>query len=170
MSRMTRRRVPRPDLAVWPGERMLAWAEAEEGPLVGTREALYLAAGDSDGPTRVAWEQVQAADWDPETSELRVAEVGVWGQPRPEHTAVITEPGRLLELVRERVTASILLQRHVPVAGRAGVRLIARRAPGRPSELHWIFEYDEGVDPDDPMVRLAADDALTRAREELGLR
>ena len=61
---------------------------------------------------------------------LRVSEVGAWGEPRPEHRFVIDEPGRLLELVRERVTASVVLQRHVPVDGRRGVRVIARRAPG----------------------------------------
>ena len=60
-----------------------------------------------------------------------------WGEQRPEHAFAIDEPGRLLELVRERVTASVVLQRHVPVDGRRGVRVIARRAPAadRPTLL-----------------------------------
>ncbi len=170
MIRVTPRRAPRPDIKVGVGERLLAWAATESGHVAGTRDALYLASMVDSVETRIPWEQVQAADWDPETSIFRVAEVGVWGEPRPVHNITITEPRRLLELVRERVTASILLQRHVPIAQRRGVRLIARRAPGQPALVNWVFEYDEGVDPDDPVVRLAAQKALARAREELGLR
>jgi len=34
--------------------------------------------------------------------------------------------------------------------------------------VRWLFEYDEGVDPDDPAVREAADAALAAARTEVG--
>ncbi len=161
------RREPRPDLAVGAGERLLAWATTSDGRVVGgTRDALYV-------PHRVAWELVEAADWDSDTSELRVSEVGSWGQVRVEHRFAIAEPGRLLELVRERVTASVVLQRHVPIAGRRGLRVIARRAPGATgraeTEISWIYEYDEEIDPDDPAVRLAAAEALVAARADLGL-
>ena len=89
-----------------------------------------------------------------------MAEVGRWGQPRREHSFVIAEPRRFLELVRERVTASVVLVRHAPVVGRRGVRVIARRAPAGDGELSWIYEYDAGIDPDDPTVRLAAESHL----------
>ena len=65
----------------------------------------------------------------------------------------MTEPGRLLELVRERITASVVLQRHVPIAGKRGVRVIARRRAAGSRELSWLFEYDEGIDPDRPVRR-----------------
>ena len=158
------RGVPRrPDLEVAPGERLLAWAETDDGRVIGgTRDAFY-------APERVPWEQVEAADWDRDTTTLRVSEVGSWGDHRAEHVFVVEEPGRLLELVRERVTASVVLQRHVPLAGRRGVRVIARRAPGGGGEVSWVFEYDEGIDPDDPVVRLAAAEALQAARDEVGL-
>ena len=48
----------RPPIQVAAGERVLAWAEAAEGVVAGTRDALYV------GSTRVAWERVEAADWD----------------------------------------------------------------------------------------------------------
>ena len=115
----------RPRVDVAPGERVLAWTEATTGEvLAGTREALYL------GGTRLAWEDVEAADWDRETEVFRVIEVGTWGEVRAEHRFAIGEPRRLLELVRERVTASVLLVRHVPLEGRRGLRVIARRSPG----------------------------------------
>jgi hypothetical protein len=154
----------RPRVDVVPGERVLAWAETTTGEvLAGTREALYLSG------TRLAWEDVEAADWDRDTERFRVAEVGAWGELRREHSFAIVEPRRLLELVRERVTASVLLVRHVPIDGRRGVRVIARRAPAGDRGLRWIYEYDAGIDPDDPAVRLAAETALAAAQDEVGL-
>ena len=160
---MRLRRPTRPAFDLGPGEKLLAWTESTAGDVVGgTRDALYVPAG------RVPWEQVEAADWDKETSVLRVSEVGTWGERRPEHVFTLEQPGRLLELVRERVTASVVLQRHVPLAGRRGVRVIARRAPRGDQPMRWVFEYDEGVDPQDPDVQRAAQDALAEARDELG--
>ncbi|WP_232679142.1 hypothetical protein [Nocardioides sp. R-C-SC26] len=156
-------------IALPPGERLLASASIEDDrELGGTRDALYLPR-DGGGHQRLAWEDVEAAAWDLETSELVVSEVGTWGEARPEHRLVVAEPGRLLELVRERVTASVVYQRHVALGARRGLRVIARQAPGRRGEIRWIYEYDRGVDPEDPEVRLAASEALVSAQEELGL-
>jgi hypothetical protein len=154
----------RPEVAVGRGESLLAWAETDDGRIVaGTRDAVYL-----DG-TRLPWEDVEAADWDRETDQFRLSEVGSWGDLRAEHVFTIAEPGRLLELVRERVTASVVLQRHVPVTGRRGLRVIARRAPRGDRPVRWFYEYDEGVDPDDPEVRAAAREALELAQRDVGL-
>jgi hypothetical protein len=158
----------RPRIALAPGEKVLAWTTATTGEvLAGTREALYL-----DG-TRVAWEDVEAADWDRDTELLRVAQVGSGAEPGPltrvEHRYSISEPGRLLELLRERVTASVLLVRHVPVDGRRGVRVVARRPPAGDRAVRWVYHYDEGIDPADPAVRSAAEAALASARDEVGL-
>ena len=92
--------------------------------------------------------------------------MGEWGLSRPVHRFVLDEPGRLLELMRERVTASVVLQRRAVVRGRKGLNVIARRAPTG-GEVGWFVEYDEGVDPDDPSVRALAGQALERARSEL---
>ena len=145
------------------GERVLAWARTADGVLVlGTARAVFV------GDVPIPWEQVEAADWDRDTSLLRISEVGHWGQPRAVYELSIDEPGRLLEMLRERVTASVVLQRHVPITDRRGVRVIARRAPsGGP--LQWLYEYDEGIDPDDPVVRLAAEQALASARDDVGV-
>ena len=155
-------------LQVAPGERVLAWAQSESGSVAGgTRDALYVRSADETA--RIPWEQVEAADWDRDTSALRIREVGSWGQPRPEHTLTLDEPGRLLELVRERVTASVVLQRHVALSGTRGVRVIARRAPRGDRPLQWLYEYDEGIDPADPAVERAASEALAAAQGEVGL-
>lgn len=146
------------------GGRALASARAADGTMVvGGRDALHV------GEARIPWETVEKADWDADTSTLIVTEVGAWGLERPVHTVVLEEPGRLLELVRERVTASVVLQRHVEVRGRRGFRVIARRAPRGDQPVQWVYEFDEGVDPEDPVVRRAAEAALARAREDVGL-
>lgn len=166
MRRWRPERVPE-DVA--PGEKVLAWCRAADATvLAGTRDALHLAPADG-AATRIPWEDVEAADWDADTGLLRVSEVGSWGEQRPEHSFPLAEPGRLLELVRERVTASVVLQRHVPVTGRRGLRVIARRAPRGDRPLRWVYEYDAGVDPDDPRVQELAAQALAEARDEVGL-
>ena len=158
-----RGRPERPRVEVGPGERLLAWAGTRDGAvLAGTRDAVYLAG------TRLPWEQVEAADWDRDSEVFRLSEVGSWGEQRREHTYVVQDPGRFLELVRERVTASVVLQRHVPVSGAGGLRVLARRAPRGDRPLAWFVDYDEGVDPADPEVRAAADAALAAARDEVG--
>jgi hypothetical protein len=152
-----------PPVEVAAGEKVLAWAATESGAIAGTRSALYLPDGG-----RIPWEQVEAADWDLDSATLKVSEVGTWGEPRPSYSFVLTEPGRLLQLVRERVTATVVLQRHVPIHDSRGVRVIARRAATGDRELTWLFEYDEGIDPDDPFVEHAAQEALAAARGEIG--
>ncbi|WP_210650779.1 hypothetical protein [Nocardioides sp. SYSU D00065] len=166
MSRLRRR--PTPSVAVEPGEKVLAATTSAEGAvLAGTRDAFYVVA---DGATRrVPWEEVEAAHWDRDTDAFTLAEVGSWGEQRVVHSATLPEPGRLLELVRERVTASVVLQRHVVVAGRRGLRVIARRAPSGAGGVQWVYEYDEGVDPDDPAVRAAAREALEVMQRDVGL-
>lgn len=163
----------RPPIRVERGERLLAHAPSADGHVGGTRDALYVVrrlgtALAVDETVRIPWEEVQAADWDKDASTLRVTEVGSWGEQRPEHQFTLDDPGLLLQLVRERITASIVLQRHVPVDGRRGMRVIARRAPRGDRPVQWIYEYDEGVDPADPDVRRAAEEALAAAQAEVG--
>lgn len=165
----------RPPIRVERGERLLAHAAADEAVVGGTRDALYVVRSRGGGTfgleetIRIPWEDVQAADWDRDSNVLRVSEVGTWGEQRPEHRFTLTEPALLLQLVRERITASIVLQRHVQLDGRRGLRVVARRAPHGRDPVRWIYEYDEGVDPADPAVRAAAEEALAAAQQEVGV-
>ena len=153
-------------------EKVLAATETGGGSwLIGTRDALLIQpAPSADGaPTRVPWQRVERADWDRDEELLKVAEVGEFGEVRPEYAFTIDDPGLLLQLIRERVTASVVLQRHVRVEGRKGLFVIARRAPHGDSEITWAYEFDQGIDPADPAVMAAAQRGLAAAAEELGL-
>jgi hypothetical protein len=150
-----------------PGDAVLAAAVADDGTwLLGSRDALVLV--NDEGALRLPWERVETVDWDRDESRLRVSEVGEFGQVRPVHSLTVPDPGLLLPMVRERVTASVLLQRRVPVSGRLGVLVVARRPPRGRGEITWAVEYDAGLDPDDPMVAWAAADGLRTTQDELG--
>lgn len=159
-----RRRPTLPSLAR--GERLLAWAEADDGAVVGgTRDALHLPDRE---PSRLQWEEIATADWDVDERQLHVVEVGTFGEVQREHRLALADPDRLLSLVRERVTASIVVQRHVPVRGHRGVRVLGRRAPGGEGAIAWFVEYDDGLDPADPDVAMVVDEALDSARGDVG--
>ncbi len=171
--RLFRRAVP-PEVAAQVPHSALAAAEAVDGTwLVGTRAELVVIAPAAGGPrpveTRIPWEQVEDADWDRDASRLRIREVGAYGEPRPSYAFVMpeVEPADLLQLIRERVSASVVLQRGHVVEGKRGLKVVGRRPPtGGP--ISWMFEYDEGIEPDDPAVAEAAAALLRRAQEDVG--
>ncbi len=147
-------------------EKVLAHTEARDGTWVlGTRRQVVLV---QDGRVvHLPWERVEDAEWDRETSRLRVTGIGEFGRPRPSYEVEVEDPRHLLQLVRERVTASIVLQRRVPVRGGLGLVVIGRRSPvGGP--VAWMHSYDAGLDPDDPEVVVVAEQALREARAEIG--
>lgn len=158
----------RADLPLEPGERVLAAAADDLGSwVVGTDRALHVPA--PDGWRVLAWQRVDRAGWDRETERLEVVEVADFGAPQPRHELALSDPSRLLDLVRDRVTASVLLTRHVPVAGSRGLKVVARRSPTGRGEVDWSCWLDDGLDPDDPEVRRAVQEGLAAGRSELGL-
>lgn len=153
-----------------PGEKVLASATTQDGTwLLGTRVALYLVPPEPAEPRRIPWEHVERADWQRDDQRLVVAEVGRYGEVRPRHTFFLDQPGALLSFVRERVTASVVMQRRVVVEGKKGLFVIARRPPDGAGEISWAYEFDRGVDPADPKVSELAEQGLRAAAEELGL-
>jgi hypothetical protein len=148
--------------------RALAFAESVDGTwVVGTRTALVVLGADQ--ARHIPWERVEGADWDRDTSRLRFSEVGRYGEPRPAYSFTMpdAEPSALLQLIRERVTASVVLQRGRLVSGKRGLKVIGRRSPaGGP--IAWMHEYDDGIDPDDPEVVAVAAALLEQARADVG--
>ena len=116
------------------------------------------------------WEQVHRADWDTEERTLTVERVEEWGHPTARWTHRLGDPGSLLVLLRERVTASVVLQRRVDVHRKKGFSVIGRRPPGGGGAISWAYQFDVGVDPDDPAVMALAESSLREAQESLGLR
>jgi hypothetical protein len=157
------------------GDKVLSAARADEGTwLVASRAALVLVpASDTSaaapGVITLPWQEIESAGWNRDDDLFRVSEVGEYGRPRARHAFTLHEASELLAVVRERVTASVVLQRRVAVRGRRGLTVVARRAPNTDAALTWSYELDAGLDPDDPEVRDLAERGLRAAAEELGL-
>ena len=144
------------------GRRVLAWTTSSGAPLVATEHALVLPDG-----TDVPWDLVLRAHWEPEYVEL-TAQESAGGRPAVRRLLLDTAPGVLPEVVRERVTASIVVQHHVELVGERGARMVARRTADS-TELRWSVVFDGGLDPTDPDLRRRADEALTALRTSLGV-
>jgi len=159
----TARRLPLQD-----GESVLAASpDREDRWYVGTARALLVP--EDDGWRRVPWETVERATWDRDSEHLLVVETADFGQPQPAHRAALPDPERLLQLIRERVTASVVVKLFEPVEGRRGITVSGRRSPHSDEELVWSVLVDPGLDERSPQVRSAAERALAAARSELGM-
>jgi hypothetical protein len=145
--------------------RVLASGRATDGTwLLGLADRLVLVGGHD--ARSLTWDEVQAADWDDESGRLRVTEVGSFGEVRPRHDFFLEDQSLLLQLVRERVQSSVVLQRKVAVRKKRGFTVIGRRRAD--GSIAWMVEYDAGIDPDDAEVRTRVDDALAVARNDVG--
>jgi hypothetical protein len=136
--------------------------------IVATDRALHVPAGDGDPAfERIPWEQVERGEWDHEADILRITRLAPFGEPSDVRVLRLEHSERLLRLVRERVTASVIISQHVPLVGSRGVRVVARRPPGSAEELTWSLVFDEGLDPSDSSVLDAAEQALSAVRAEV---
>ncbi|MBA3232371.1 MAG: hypothetical protein H0T17_00245 [Propionibacteriales bacterium] len=153
-------------LPVAPGERALAWAvDDEERWYVGTDRALYLPG--QPGYRRLGWDQVERADWQRDTGELSLVEVAQWGEPEDRLVVRVSEAGKLLELLRERVTKSVVVSAYAPVRGRLGLSVIGRRPPVGDEPLTWSVVLAQGLRPDDPDVREVAELTLVQTQADM---
>lgn len=174
---LRRQRPPREVRELLPlqrGERILVSSPDVHGRwLVATDRALHVPASEGDSFERIPWEQVERGEWDHEADILRIRRIAPFGEPVDEKVLRLEHSEPLLRLIRERVTASVIISQHVPLPGASyggrGVRVVARRPPGSAEELTWSLVFDEGLDPSDPAVLDLAEQALSAVRGEVEL-
>lgn len=130
---------------------------------VATERALHLPTGQGEWHV-LPWQAIARAHWDADESVLHVEEVSGEG-PAAAHAVPLAVPSLLPETVRERVTASIVVSRHVRLSPAGGVRIVARRVPGG-GEPQWQLTHDPGLDPDDPQIRVRTSAALDELRRQ----
>ncbi|WP_051426226.1 hypothetical protein [Jiangella gansuensis] len=153
-----RRRTPDIDGLV-SGERVLATAGGPDGDVVATTHRLFLR------DTEVEWSRVDTATWDGDAELLAVTEVPESTGRQRRHRVALRHPGRLVDVVREQVIASVLISRHLAVDGRRGVRVTGRRTPS--GEIVWSAALDAGIDMNDPAIRERVDAAVALVRNEV---
>jgi hypothetical protein len=148
------------------GDHVIASARTTDGRwVVATASDLVVGTNSNDdGVQRLPWERIGAASWRDDVLDVSVS----YPRRRPERIVLrFAEPRRLPEAVRDRVTASIVVNEHVRIDGRLGVRIVGRRRP-QEDGLVWTMAFDRGLDPDDPWVRGRAEEELQRLREMTG--
>ena len=140
--------------------------------LIATRTRLLMAepaAGQSGAAYEVgrdvAWVDLDTAEWEADDGRLTF----VPSDPGASPWSVLLEQAEaqtLLTVVRERLSATLVLERQSLVEGRRIAAVCRLAEPGSP--LIWRVRYEAGVDPDDPVVRRAAALLLQRSQEEVG--
>lgn len=138
--------------------RVLAWAPAESGAVVALPERLAVL--DGDGWTSIGWHEVLRGGWDADASALH------WTGPDGGRSVPLADPGRLPEVFRERVEATILVQRSVDLARGRFVIVSARRDPWGEAPVAWALHPGPGVRLEDPDTAEQAAAALERLRAE----
>ena len=147
--------------------RILAWAESEPGHVVASPAGLSV----TDGAGRwhhVGWHEIESGGWNGETRKLtwsRYAELVTEGARHG--SAVLSAPGRLPEVFRERVAASIVVERFLPVSGERGVVLHGRRDLAQPDPvISWHATLGRGLSWRTPGLRAVVDQSLAELRTE----
>jgi hypothetical protein len=143
--------------------RILAWARGQDGFVIGSPAVLSVGGvgaavdDDADGWRHVGWHEIEHGGWNAESRSLSWT---LYGGRRGR--VELAEPARLPELFRERVAASIAVERFVPIRGERGVTVTARRDLGAAGTLSWhstltrgLSAHGEGVAEE--VARAAAD-------------
>ena len=164
------RGLPRPTYAAWTASlteqagrpaRILAWASGPDGYVVGSPTALSW--GDQEW-RHVGWHEIERGGWNAETAKLS------WVLYGGRRGAVgLDEPGRLPELFRERIEATIAVQQFIPVNGDRGVIVTARLDLGADGGISWHSTLTRGLTWQTDDVRAVADEAMARLRTEFDL-
>jgi hypothetical protein len=144
-----------------PRERVLAWADDGVGrPVVATETALHLQRVPPEY-SRLGWEQIERASY--EAGMLTV----VLGDALGGSTlrVPVGSERQLPVVVRDRITASVVVDRFVALSGDAGVRIVGRR--GADGGVTWREELDPALVTDTAAVA-ASQEALVEVRAEVG--
>lgn len=148
-------------LDLQPKERVLAWADDGAGrPVVATETALHMQRVPPEY-ARFGWEQIERASY--EAGMLTV----VLGESLGGATLrVPVGPERQLPVVvRDRITASVVVDRFVALSGDSGARIVGRRASD--GTVAWRVELDPALDGN-AEARAASEAAFAEVRAEVG--
>ncbi len=127
--------------------------------VIATDRALYFAT--EHEPMRVAWIDIARAGW--EQPWLSIYTV------RGEKITLHLEPaGELPPVVRDRVTASVVIRERVPLDIGGDIVCVGRRESGSDT-ITWLVEFDPDLDVNSLEIRASADRALTELRVTLGV-
>lgn len=122
------------------GERVLSWADADDGAQVfATPRGVWWPEGSGgEGWRLIRWQYIDKATW--RDGWLAVTEADVVDDlllvDRPAVTAKLQRPRDLPPTIRKRVEANVVRSELLTIAGGA-VRFVARKQPGKDGVMWW---------------------------------
>mgnify|MGYP000290575808 CR=1 FL=1 len=141
-------------------EYLLAWSLHSGGVLAVTDKRLI--SSDPHGISFILWQDSISAKW-----EQPLLSVVVIKGESPETLAwKIDEPGLVPTAVRDRVTATIVIDRIVDIPEVGRVRFIARRTP---AGVTWSTVPESSVDGESAPIQERIREALRSLRANLGI-
>jgi hypothetical protein len=156
----------RTSLATEPGRpaRIFAWATTSTGFCIASPATLSY--GDEEAWKHIGWHEIERGAWNAELRKLTWALHAAPGKSSPRGSLELIEPGRLPELFRERIVATIAIEKFVPLVGERGVTITARRDLGGTGAVAWHSTLTRGLSWQTAGVRAAVDQAMEQVRAE----
>lgn len=137
-----------------PGERVLQWAPSGDGWVVATTTGMRW----PPAYRLVRWDEIDHVSYAAGSMTVEPGSVRLH----------FDDVRRLPEVVRDRVNASILLDRQVRLTPDGkGMRVVGRRRSDT-GELRWETTYDAGVDEEDPVIARRAEVAVDELKSLFG--
>lgn len=155
---------------------LLAWEQTTDDQYCLASAGLLSVSSATDGALawqHLGWHRIERGGYDRDTSTLR------WqlydsGRGSESGDVRLKDPGRLPEIFRDRVAASIAFQQFIPLEGarrvkdiEPGVIVSGRRDLARPNApIEWRVSLPRGIDWDVPGLPELAESAIVRVRNE----
>lgn len=140
--------------------RILAWASTSDGFALASPSVLSY--GDESGWDHLGWHEIERGGWDEETGMLTWS---LYGGGTGEVS--LTDPGRLPEVFRERVSASIVMEKLVPIRNGRGVLISGRRDLANGDDaITWNSTLQRGLTWQMEGVQAATEHAIAQVRSE----
>jgi hypothetical protein len=144
--------------------RVLGWAKTPTGFCIASPAAFSF--GDQLAWQHLGWHEIERGGWNSERNKLSWVRYAAPGGVPTHGVLELTEPGRVPELFRERISATIAVERFVPLAGERGVIIAARRDLGGSGAVVWHGTLTRGLSWQTDGVRSAVDQAMGQLKSE----
>jgi hypothetical protein len=150
-----------------PPSRILAWATSPTGFCIASPATFSY--GSENAWKHIGWHEIERGGWNAELRQLNWVLYTAPGEAPARGSLELTEPGRMPELFRERVLATIAVEKFVPLSGERGVTVTARRDLGPGGVVSWHGTLTRGLSWQTQGVAAAVDQAMEEVRAEYDL-
>lgn len=150
-----------------PQEHILTWTADPDGRYLIATESDLILQRRPPNYERIGWEAIEQASFKDGHLVVDVSESGYDSDALTRLKIPLGSDIELPIVVRDRVTASIAVNQHVPLQDKFGVRVVARKRAGE-NALRWGYRRDPEL-VFTPELQAEAEAAVTQVRGALGV-